>query len=239
MISWRRAAAILLFNAALSFVIQMSAPAEPRLSDRSEYEYNSLEPFAPECPKTIYCYRFLVPAVLARVPLDPEVRWRGLQWLAHTATGTVTAFVVSPFASPFIASTLLQTSYAFSFTAYDPYTPDPVVFLIAALVLYWWVQDRSLPVAVMAAAGVFVKETVAVLAACAAVASLFAQDRPHRWRWCVPVILAAIFLFTFHWFMDTYAGWGISKNPAANFSGGSWLAVWCIFLTNHPGSNRI
>lgn len=226
MITWRLGAAILLLNAALSVLVQMAAPSEPRLSDREEYEFNSLEPFAPNCPKTIYCYRFLVPAVLARVPLDSNARWRGLQWLAHTATGTIIGLAVTPYASPFIASTLLQTSYAFSFTAYDPFTPDPVVFLIAALLLYWWMRDRPIAVAVMVLIGVFVKETAGVLAACAATAAWFAPERPRRWRWLVPVIVAAIALFAFHWYMDTYRGWSMSKNPAANFSGGSWLALW-------------
>ena len=85
--------------------------------------------------------------LLERVPIDPELRWRGLQLLAHTATGTIVAMASVPAGSPFIASVLLQSSYAFTFTAYDPYTPDPVIFLIAALVLHLWIADRSFVVA--------------------------------------------------------------------------------------------
>ena len=55
---------------------------------------------------------------------------------------------------------------------------------------------------------------------------LVARDRPAWWRWLVPAALAWITLLGFHWYMDTYAGWGISRNAASNFSTGSWLAIW-------------
>ena len=233
--TWRRCAVILVFNAALGLIVQLAAPEQPRLSDRAEYDYNSTAPLSDYCPNTIYCYRVLVPMVLGQIPIDAERRWRGVQWLAHTATGTVTALVVSPFASPLIASTLLQTSYAFSFTAYDPYTPDPIVFLIASLILWCWVSDRAGTVTSLAIVGVFAKETVAIIAACAAASGLLARDRRRQWRWLVPVILSGAVLFGFHWYMDTYAGWGIDRNPAASFTSGSWLAIWWKNNPSHLG----
>jgi hypothetical protein len=234
-VTWRRGAAILFFNAALSFLVQAAAPDQPRLTDRSEYEYSGRSPFAANCPNTIYCYRILVPVLLEQVPLDPEQRWRGMQWLAHTAAGTITAIAALPFASPFMTSTLLQTSYGFAFTAYDPYTPDPVVFVIAALVLWSWMHDRALVVAVIAALGVFAKETVALLAAGTAIAALLSRDRAARWRWMAPVTIAGAMLLAFHWYMDTHFGWGMAHNPAASFSTGSWLALW---FKNNPSHLR-
>jgi hypothetical protein len=226
MITWRSGAALLLFNAALSVLMQAAAPAQPRLSDRDEYEYSGAHPFEPDCRNTIYCYRILVPVMLERIPLDADRRWRAYVSISHTVTATITALAVSPFASPFIASILAQGSYAFTFTAYDPYTPDPTVFMIAALILYSWMRDRAAPVIVLAMIGVFAKETVALIATAAAVAGVVAVDRPRRWRWLIPAALAWIVLLTFHWYMDTYAGWGINRNPAASFGTGSWLAVW-------------
>ena len=149
--------------------MQALAPAQPRLTDRNDYEYNGRHPLDANCPNTIYCYRILVPVLLEQVPMDPERRWRGLQWLAHTATGALVAMATAPIGSPLIASVLLQTSYAFTFTAYDPYTPDPVVFLISALILYLWLVDRAFTVAVVAALGVFAKETVALVASVPAI----------------------------------------------------------------------
>jgi hypothetical protein len=218
---------LLVLNAALAAMVQAAAPDQPRLSDRNDYDYNGRQPLTAYCPNSIYCYRILVPMLLERIPIDPEVRWRGLQLLAHTATGTLVAAASIPAGSPWIASVLLQTSYAFTFTAYDPFTPDPVIFLVAALVLYCWLIDRSFAVALMAIVFVFAKETVALIASAPALAAMVsARVRPTWWRWLLPAALAWLTLLAFHWYMDTYAGWGISRNAASNFSTGSWLAIW-------------
>jgi hypothetical protein len=87
----RRLAGIVIFNAVLAAAMQALAPDQPRMTDRNDYEYTGRQPLAANCPNTIYCYRILVPMLLERVPMDPERRWRGLQWLAHTATGSVVA----------------------------------------------------------------------------------------------------------------------------------------------------
>jgi hypothetical protein len=229
-----RWSATLLINAALAALVAAAAPASPRLSDRAEYEYTGRHGFEANCPNSIYCYRVLVPMLLERVPVDPQLRWRAHQWLMHTGTGTVVSIAVAPIASPFIAATVLQLSYPFAFTAYDPFTADPMVFAIAALTLSLWLIDRPLAFAAIAALGVFVKETVALLASAAAIGALLC-GRPWRWRWWTPAAAAWLLLLAFHWYMDAYYGWGIAKNPAANFAGGSWLALW---WRNNPSLTR-
>lgn len=229
-----RWSAALAINAALAALIAVAAPSQPRLSDRAEYEYTGRHGLAANCPNSIYCYRVLVPMLLERIPADPERRWRAHEWIAHTVTGTVVSLAVAPWASPSIAATMLQLSYPFAFTAYDPYTADPMVFLIAALTLQLWLTDRWLAFTIVAAIGVFVKETVALIAAAPAIAVVLA-DRSPRWRWWLPAAAAGTLLLAFHWYMDSYYAWGITKNPAANFSGGSWLALW---WRNNPSLAR-
>ena len=202
-----------------------AAPDQPRFSDRNDYEYNARAPLAAFCPNSLYCYRVLVPVMLDQIPMDPEPRWRWYQLLSHVATGTVIAITTSAFASPWLASVMVQTSYAFTFTAYDPYTPDPLIFLLAALTLLCWLRNWPWWV-VLIAWGVFAKETVAVIVSAAGLAALLGRDRPRWPTWLVPPALAAGLLLWFHWYMDTYAGWGISRNMASNFSEGSWLAIW-------------
>jgi hypothetical protein len=217
---------LLAVNAGLALLVQLAAPAQPHLTDRNDYDYNSTQPLTAYCPNTIYCYRILVPMVLNRIPADPELRWRSLQWLAHTATGTVVASVVAPFGSPFVASILAQTSFGFAYTAYDPYTPDPVVFLVAALLLYCWSIDRVFAATLMVTVLVLAKETVALLATIPAIAVLFANDRTQRWRWFVPAALAWTALLSFHWYMDTYGGWGFGRLSSADWRTGSWFGIW-------------
>src|SRR5215203_5113776 len=81
--------AIVAFNAVLAAAIHGLAPAQPRLSDRNDYDYNGRAPLTAFCPNSIYCYRILVPMALELIPADPELRWRAFQLLAHVATGTV------------------------------------------------------------------------------------------------------------------------------------------------------
>jgi hypothetical protein len=215
-----------LFNAALAGALQQLAPAQPKLTDRAEYEYAGRELFAPNCPFTIYCYRVLVPAVLERVPIDSNSRWRVFQWLSHTATGTILGAAVAPIGSPLMASLLTQTSYGFTFTAYDPYSPDPFVFLVSAITLYMWIAYRAVALVLLASIAVFAKETAALIVSAPAIAAVAWRDRPAWVRWILPAAFAWTILLSFHWYMDTYRGWGIAKNPAASFGSGSWLAIW-------------
>ena len=52
--------------------LQALAPAQPRMTDRNDYEYTGRQPLTANCPNTIYCYRILVPVLLEQVPMDPE-----------------------------------------------------------------------------------------------------------------------------------------------------------------------
>jgi len=216
---------VLLLNAALSAAIAGMAPREPAMSDRADYEHNFDRWITALCPNSVFCYRILVPVLLNFVPMDAGPRWRAYQWLAHTATGTVAAMAVAPMAAPAITSIMLQSSFGFTYTAYDPYSADPFVFLIAALTLHLWLIDRTLAMTLMAAVGVFAKETVALIATVPALA-VMVSERTRRWRWWLPAIVAWPILLFFHWYMDTYAGWSVRANPSSNLLTGSWLGLW-------------
>ena len=217
---------LVLFNAALSGLIQAGAPEQPSRSDRAQYDFNTDHPFSAECNNSLYCFRVLDPLVLGLFPADPEARWRTQQWLGHAATATLMGLFTAEFASPWIVSVMVQTSYGLTFAAYDPFTPDPVIFVLAALLLRFWMTDRAALVAVMGVIGIFAKETVALLVTAPALAVLLDRTIWRRWPWVVPSVAAWITLGVFHWTMGHYLGWSISKNAAASFSTGSWLAIW-------------
>jgi len=141
-----RHAVIGALNLALAFAIYQLSPGEPKLSDRNAYDYVGQAPFAPNCPDSIYCYRVLVPTVVHHLPLDPDTGWRAYQVLSNAAAGSVIAAAATTLSAapvvPLLVSVMAQTSYGFTFTAYDPYAADPLVFLIAALLAWCWVHDR-------------------------------------------------------------------------------------------------
>jgi hypothetical protein len=131
----QRYVAIGALNLALAVTFFLLAPVAPRLSDRETYDYVGLAPFAPNCPFSIYCYRPLAPALVHNLPIDPGIGWRAYQVVSNAAAGSVIATVAATLSPagvvPLLASVMAQTSYGFTFTAYDPYGPDPLVFLMA------------------------------------------------------------------------------------------------------------
>ena len=167
-------------NLALAVTFFLLAPVEPKLSDRDAYDYVGQAPFAPNCPFSIYCYRPLAPTLVHNLPVDPDTGWRAYQVLSNAAAGSVIATVAATLSAaplvPLLASVMAQTSYGFTFTAYDPYAADPLVFLIAALLTWCWVHDRVWPALALSTIGIFAKETVALIAIAIALAAVIGRS---------------------------------------------------------------
>ena len=234
-----RFVALLLLNVALASLMRAAAPAQPVNSDRVEYEYAGKHPLEPGCPHDVYCYRVLVPVALELVPGDSEWRWRTLAQVANAAAGTIagltTASLTPAWHAPLVASVIVQMSFGFTMTAYDPYSPDPFVFLVASVLAWLWFRDRPFIALALGAVGVFGKETVAVIGACLACGALVA--RRSNWKaWMVQAAVPLLVVLGFHWVMETFVGWSVERNQATKFLEGSWLAVW---IANMDSPRRI
>jgi hypothetical protein len=231
-----RRAAIAALNLALAVTLHLLAPAEPIRSDRFEYDSVGRAPFAPGCIMTIYCYRPLAPVLVRALPGDVDAGWRVYQVAANAAAGAILASLT---AAPAVASVLIQTSYGFAFTAYDPYAADPLVFVFSALLVWCWLGDRVNLAIALAVVGVFAKETVALIAGVLAIAALI--DRPPsplgRIRWLLPMAVSGAVLIAFHAFSRVWLGWQIESNPAAQLEHGSWIGLW--FRNNPSHVNKL
>ncbi len=229
-------AVVFALNALLAAAVQAVAPAHPILSDRDQYESVGRQPFAPNCPWSVYCYRVLVPVVLEQVPIESETRWRTYQWAANGVAGSILAITTAGLANGWpaavLASLMVQMSFGFAFTAYDPYSAEPMLFVFSALLTWCWLANRPLTALGLALVGVFVKETVALVSGAAALAAMVNRGREGWWHWVVQAAIATAVLLGFHWLMDTYFGWDLSRNAAARFDEGAWLALW---WNNNPG----
>lgn len=229
---------VLVANALLSGAVQSLAPIQPGLSDREEYEWVGRHPLEPGCPYSVYCYRILVPAVLEHIPIEPDARWRWFRWSATTAAGSIVALTapIAPGASgAALATIVVQGSFGFTFTAYDPYSADPFVFVVLATIAWCWMTNRWVLALAFGSLGVLAKETVALINAAAALAALLARHRPGHRLWIAQGVVVAAGLFGFHWVTDTYLGWNMSTNVASRFEDGSWLRLWWV---NNPGLLR-
>ena len=225
-------------NLALAVTLFLLAPVAPKLSDREAYDYVGQAPFAPNCPFSIYCYRVLVPTVVHHLPLDPDIGWRAYQVVSNAAAGSVIAAVAPTLSAapvmPLLVSVMAQTSYGFTFTAYDPYAADPLVFLIAALLTWCWVRDRPWPAVALATIGIFAKETVALVAISIAIAAYFAR-RPGWARWLLPAIGSVTVLAAFHLISRVWLNWEIASNAATQAQHGWWIGLW---WQNNPFMDR-
>jgi hypothetical protein len=222
-------APLVILNVGLALCVHLTAPDAPRNTDRKEYEYVGRHGLAANCPVSVYCYRLLVPVALEQLPVEPDSRWRWYRTSATAVAGALTALttrhVSGAPAAAVIASLLAQASYGFTFTAYDPFTTDPLVFVFAAAIAWCWIADRWQLALVLGLIGVFAKETVALVAASCGLAAL-ARDRA-TWRaWFVSAGVVGAVLVVFHVVMDSFFGWGVGNSPAAALSQGSWLALW-------------
>jgi hypothetical protein len=224
-----RAVQLAALNLALAVTLVLLAPAEPIRSDRNAYDYVGQAPFAPNCPVSIYCYRPLAPILVHNLPINPDLGWRAYQVLSNAAAGTVMATVGATLSAapimPLLVSVMAQTSYGFTFTAYDPYTADPLVFLIAALLTWCWVHDRVGPAVALSTIGIFAKETVALVTIAIALAAIIARLPGWR-RWLIPAAASITLLAAFHVISRVVLNWEIASNPAAHISQGSWLGLW-------------
>jgi hypothetical protein len=220
-------------------MMRAGAPSQPANSDRVEYEFVGRHPLEAVCPHDVYCYRVLVPFILEWLPGEPEFRWRTLAQVANASAGFIvgltTARLTPVWQAPILASLIVQMSFGFAMTAYDPYSPDPFVFLVAAVIAWYWFRDRPLVALSIAAVGVFGKETVAVIAATAACGAVAAR-RPNWPVWIGQAAVPLALVLGFHWVMDTFVGWTVERNQASKFLEGGWIAVW---LANMDSPRRI
>ncbi len=76
-----------------------------------------------------------------------------------------------------LASLMVQMSFGFAFTAYDPYSAEPLLFVFSALLTWCWLANRPLTALGLALVGVFVKETVALVSGAAALAAMVNRGR--------------------------------------------------------------
>ena len=225
----RRICLLLALNTGLATLVHLSAPPAPAHSDRQEYEYVGSHPLEPDCPWSIYCYRVLVPVLLEQLPMETDGRWRAYQVVSVATAGTLTSVLTSSVTgnvyAGVLAAILVQSAYGFSFTAYDPFSADPLVFVFASLIAWCWVADRWRPALTAGLVGIFAKETVMLVSGACALAAL--NKRRGAWmQWCASAAVVTLTLFTFRGVMDTYFGWSASGSAAAQWAEGAWLAIW-------------
>lgn len=249
--------AVCALNVVLAAIIQAAPLGEPVLTDRDRYEayaehlgdrawFNRTDPVSGlrTLPDRIYPYRVLVPVALAQLPFDSGTRWRLYRWGATATAGVIVAAtahsLAGSMAAAVLASLLSQGSFGFAFTAYDPYSPDPFVFVCLALMAWCWLHDAWPLAFAIGAIGLLGKETVVLMSGATALASLIPPRRRSWPLWFAqgPSLLALLLMFRLSF--DEYVGWGHNLADGQliqnSLTGGGWLALW---MQGNPVPNQL
>ena len=237
-------AAVVAVNLVLAAASAAAAPADVgSTADRVGYTYVGAQPLAPNCPHNIFCYRVLVPAALEPVPLPPTIRWRLFAVVANVVTGVVLAGVVASAAggpvAALLAAVLFQMSFGATFAVFDPFTPDPAVFLAAALIALAWLRNWPRVALAVGLVGVFAKETVALVLTAAAIAAWLDRRQARAGAWLLGAATVWAAALGFHVALDRLAGYSATGSGSADLAGGAWLGRWLADTTLSPAARLL
>jgi hypothetical protein len=158
-----RAGLFAVVSAALA-LIAWASPAPDRVTDRDVYEATAALTIVPDC-SDLHCFRVLVPWALSVFPGDSTVRWKGYAVLSNAGAAIAVLILCPVFGLSRRASVLAASASAFGFgslyTLHDPFTADPLMFLLGPLVTWLALTNRIWIAAALGAVGVLAKEFAA------------------------------------------------------------------------------
>jgi hypothetical protein len=218
------------FAAVLSAVAWCS-PAPDRVTDRGLYEMTAAQVIVPDC-SDLQCFRVLVPWALGRLPGSSDFRWKTYAVLSNAAAAVAVFALCLTFGLGRRAAVMAAAMSAFGFgsfyTLHDPFTSDPLMFLVGPLVTNQLLIGHFGIAAAVGIVGVLAKEFSA--APLYAFAALQAIHR--RWDPAIRTLLAGNFAFltwttlTIGLMLKFNYSWGYGVIGSANVTGGAALALW-------------
>jgi hypothetical protein len=142
-------------------VIATASPAPDRVTDRDVYEATATHGFVPDCGD-LQCFRVLVPWMLGPLPGASTLKWKAYAGVCNAATAVaVFAWCLSLGLSrraAWMGSVVSAFGFGSLYTLHDPYTSDPLMYLLGPFVANEALVGRVGVAAAAAAVGVLAKE---------------------------------------------------------------------------------
>ena len=218
------------FAAGLLTVAWLS-PQPGRITDRAIYEAATVRFPVPDC-SDLQCFRLLVPWTLRLFPGSFDQRWKSYAALCNAAAAVALVPLCAAFAlnrrTAFLAAALSATGFGSFYTLHDPYTSDPLMFVMGPVVTLQLLMNRVATAGALAVIGVLAKEFAA--APIYAFAGCCVLER--RWGMALRACIAGNFAFltwvalTASLMLGVHYTWGRNGVGSANFSEGAALAMW-------------
>ncbi len=227
---WPHAAGLLAVAGAMAFF----APEPAYETDRGVYERMGREWLVPGC-NDFHCFRPLVSWVLGRLPGPPIVIWKAYAVLAQVGAGLAMASWVMRWGVS--ASTARMVAWLTAlgsgacYTLFDPFTSDPLMHLLAPVLMLLIDRGGVVPATAIAAVGVMAKEFAAVPII---VGAAYRATRD-QWRDASRLAVGGAVV------VSVWAGWQLfarnilayTTGPtySADFTTGGFLVFWLLTLS--------
>lgn len=217
----------LVILAALGLVAAISGG--PASSDRDAYQRVGRQVVVYDC-NDVHCFRVLVAAVLEHLPGPSLLKWKTYAVITSAAAALAVGRLSLVLGLSARAAVLATWIAAFGFgplqAVFDPYTSDPLMYLLGPWLAADLLEGRRLRPGILATIGVLAKEFAA------APLWIVAGARAVERRWRAAIGLAALAAAsTLAWlalqtalmtlFNDSYGA-----NPSVKLGSGGFFSVW-------------
>ena len=201
----------------------------PVAGDRDVYQKIGRQLFVLDC-HDIHCYRLLPAPIIEHLPGPSLVKWRGYAVLTIAASAIALGRLCLVLGLSSRAAGIATWIAAFGFgpmqSVFDPYTSDPVMYLLAPLMMADLMAERLGRPTLVGSLGVISKEFAA---APLWIFALLAALR-RRWDTALQAALGAL-TATLVWFalqtaLMTLYNYSYGNNPSVNLLTGAYFAVW-------------
>jgi hypothetical protein len=212
-------------------VIARLSPLPERVTDQGIYEASTEQLIVPDCGD-LQCFRVLVPWTLHLFPGSARWRWKAYAALCNTAAAAALFPLSLAFGlrrrTAMIAAAIAAAGFGTLYTLHDPYTSDPLMFVLGPVVTLLLLRDRIVWAGIIAVIGVCAKEFAAAPIYAYALSALVEG----RWPAAVRAIVAGNWAFitwvalTVALMLGAHYTWGHNGVGSANFAEGAALALW-------------
>jgi hypothetical protein len=223
-----RFTAIVLILGAVAIVAET-----PPSGDRNLYQTIGRQLVVLDC-HDVHCFRILVAPILEHLPGPSLLKWKTYAVLASAASAIALGQLCLVLGLSARAAGFATWISAFGFgplqSVFDPYTSDPVMYLVGPLMMADLLRGRLAGPTVVGSIGVLAKEFAAVPLWMFALMSAVRRQWDMASRAALAALTATLVWFALQTIFMTLYNYSYGGNPSVNLLGGGYFAVWVAAL---------
>jgi hypothetical protein len=220
--------------AALLAVVAALTPAPWYATDRGAYETIGRQWIVPDC-SDLQCFRVLVAWTLEHLPGPSLFKWKAYAVLANAGAAVALGQLCAALGLSRRPATYAMWLAAFGFgslyTLFDPYTSDPLMFLLGPALLTLLLSDRIAAASVVASVGVLAKEFAVAPLWIFAIASAIAREWDRFYRVLLGAMTATLICVALHTWLTLKYNYSLADNTSTHLLSGGFLRVWVSYVT--------